>query len=167
MRSTAVRGRGSPPPVANGSSPPLRSSCSAVGGFYAPRRHRDCDAWSNAPVKDDALHLHVETPEEWRSWLAAHHDSEDGVWLVSWRTPTGRPRVPVERAVEEALSFGWIDSKQLRIDDERSKLWLCPRRPGSGWSRVNKARVERLEADGRMTDAGRAVIEAAKADGSW
>ena len=39
--------------------------------------------------------------------------------------------------------------------------------PGSVWARTNKARVERLVVAGLMTPAGLAVVEAAKADGSW
>ena len=70
-------------------------------------------------------------------------------------------------AVSEALAFGWIDTKGGSVDDERTRLLLTPRRRGSGWSRPNKQRIERLEADGLMTPAGAAVIAAAKADGSW
>ena len=111
--------------------------------------------------------VHAETAAEWRAWLDRHHDRETGVWLVSWKSPTGRPRMAYEESVEEALAFGWVDSKANTLDDERSMLWFAPRRSGSGWSRPNKERVERLERDGRMTDAGRRVIERAKADGSW
>jgi uncharacterized protein YdeI (YjbR/CyaY-like superfamily) len=72
-----------------------------------------------------------------------------------------------EESVEEALAYGWIDSKGSRLDDERTMLWFAPRQRRSGWSRSNKERVERLEREGRMTPAGRAVIERAMADGSW
>jgi uncharacterized protein YdeI (YjbR/CyaY-like superfamily) len=111
--------------------------------------------------------VHAETVDEWRAWLELHHDRDVGVWLVSWKTSTGRPRMSYEASVEEALAFGWVDSKANTLDAERSMLWFAPRRPGSGWSRPNKERVARLERDGRMTDAGRRVIERAKADGSW
>ena len=63
--------------------------------------------------------------------------------------------------------MGWIDSSGRKLDDERSMLWFTRRKPGSGWAGTNKERVVRLEAEGRMTPAGRAMIEAAKADGSW
>jgi uncharacterized protein YdeI (YjbR/CyaY-like superfamily) len=79
----------------------------------------------------------------------------------------GKPAIGYEDAVCEALCFGWIDATYRRIDDERGALWWSPRRKGSFWARTNKARIERLEAEGRMTEAGRAVIERAKADGSW
>jgi uncharacterized protein YdeI (YjbR/CyaY-like superfamily) len=69
--------------------------------------------------------------------------------------------------VEEALCFGWIDSKGRRLDERRTMLLMTPRKPGSGWSRPNKERLERLFAAGVMEPAGIAVVEAAKADGSW
>ena len=111
--------------------------------------------------------FHAETTEEWATWLEANHATSPGVWLVSWRRPTGQPAIPYEEAVIEALRFGWIDSTARRIDEERSMQRYTPRRPGSGWSRLNKRRIERLEQDGRLAEAGRRVIEAAKADGSW
>ncbi len=110
---------------------------------------------------------HAETVDDWRAWLEQHHASSDGVWLVSWKKGTGRPAMSYEQSVEEALAWGWVDSKGQRLDDERTMLWFAPRRPTSGWSRPNKERVARLEADGRMTPAGRRAIEAAKANGAW
>lgn len=120
-----------------------------------------------AGSRDDAPRVHAETVEEWRDWLLAHHARTAGAWLVSWRSATGRPSVRYELAVEEALCVGWIDSSGRTLDDERSMLWFTRRKSGSGWARTNKERILRLEADGRMTDAGRALIDAAKADGSW
>lgn len=117
--------------------------------------------------RDDAPRVHPESIEEWRDWLLAHHDTVPGVWFVSWKTATGKPVVPYERAVEEALCVGWIDATSKTLDDERRMLWFTRRKPGSGWARTNKERIVRLEAEGRMTPAGRAVIDAAKADGSW
>ena len=104
---------------------------------------------------------------DWRAWLEAHHADTSGVWLVSWKVRTGRPTVPYEEAVEEALCFGWIDGKAQRVDDERTMIRFSARRPGSAWARSNRDRVERLEAAGLMTDAGRRIVEAARADGSW
>jgi uncharacterized protein YdeI (YjbR/CyaY-like superfamily) len=111
--------------------------------------------------------VHAETRDAWRLWLLEHADGHPGVWLVSWKVGTGRPRIAYEDAVAEALCVGWIDSRPGTIDDERSMLWFTPRKRGSAWSRLNKERVGRLEAAGLMTDAGRAVVAAARADGSW
>jgi len=114
----------------------------------------------------DAPSVHAEDRAAWRSWLEANHAAERGVWLVSWRKGQG-PRVDYEDAVEEALCFGWIDSQGGNIDERRSRQYFAPRKPTSGWAATNKARVERLIAEGRMAPAGLAAIERAKANGSW
>jgi uncharacterized protein YdeI (YjbR/CyaY-like superfamily) len=103
----------------------------------------------------------------WRAWLAEHHGRTTGVWLVTWRAGSGGPRITYEESVEQALCFGWVDSKGRALDAERTMLWFAPRKARSGWSRPNKQRVARLLAEGLMTPAGLAVVEAAKADGSW
>jgi uncharacterized protein YdeI (YjbR/CyaY-like superfamily) len=104
---------------------------------------------------------------EWRAWLAENHATSAGVWLITWKKQAARPTVAYEEAVEEALCFGWIDGVVNRIDDERTKEWFAPRRPKSTWARSNKERVARLEAAGIMSDAGRAAIAIAQANGSW
>lgn len=116
---------------------------------------------------NEAEELSFTTAAEWRQWLAANHARPRGVWLVQYKPRTGKPAIDYEDAVCEALCFGWIDSTYRRIDDERGALWWSPRRKGSLWAATNKARIERLEADGRISDAGRAAVEQAKADGSW
>lgn len=115
----------------------------------------------------DAEQVHCQTRAEWRGWLAQHHESQRSVWLVSWRKHTGGAAVGYDDSVSEALAFGWVDSKGARLDEDRTMLYFAARRAGSGWSRPNKQRVAGLERDGLMADAGRRVIEAAKADGSW
>ncbi|CAN5714236.1 hypothetical protein BH23CHL8_BH23CHL8_02000 [soil metagenome] len=115
----------------------------------------------------DGEHVHPESVAEWRAWLAANHARPSGVWLVAWKTRTGRPRMTYEKAVEEALAWGWIDSRAGRLDDDRETIWMSQRRRGSVWSRPNKVRIARLEAQGRLMPAGHAAVERAKADGSW
>ena len=116
---------------------------------------------------DEAPRVHFESPDQWRAWLLEHAESESSVWLVSWRSTTGRPAVPYEDAVLHALSVGWVDSTQKRIDDERTMLYFARRKPHSMWSRPNKKRVERLQREGLMTAAGERVIEEAKSRGTW
>jgi uncharacterized protein YdeI (YjbR/CyaY-like superfamily) len=103
----------------------------------------------------------------WRAWLGANHDATRGVWVASWRKRSGRDRVPYEGLVEEALCFGWIDSTVNVFDDERALQLMTPRKPRSGWTRLNRARVAALEEQGRMTDAGIRAVETAKANGWW
>lgn len=110
---------------------------------------------------------HAESREAWRAWLEEHHATERGVWLATWRTGTGRPRLPYPEVVEEALCFGWIDSTVNILDDERALQLVTPRRPRSGWARTNRDRMARLEAQGRMTDAGRRAVEVAQHNGWW
>ena len=115
----------------------------------------------------DAPRVHVETIEQWREWLAEHYLSDKGAWLVTWRSITGLPAPPYEQQIEEALRVGWVDSTAKRLDDERTMLYFARRRPGSEWARTNKARIARLESQGRMLPAGQAVVNRARADGSW
>ena len=103
----------------------------------------------------------------WRAWLVANHDSARGVWVASWRKASGRDPVAYEDLVEEAICFGWIDSTVNILDDERGLQLMTPRKPKSGWTRLNRRRVAAVEEQGRMTDAGRRAVEAAQANGWW
>lgn len=111
--------------------------------------------------------VHPLSRAEWRAWLAENHTRTEGIWLVSYKKATGKPRFEYDEAVEEALCFGWVDSKPNKLDEERSLLWFAPRKPGTGWSKPNKERVEKLLAAGLMAPSGLAKVEAAKADGTW
>ncbi len=104
---------------------------------------------------------------EFRAWLGEHHADHGGIWLRYFKKASGQPTILHAEAVDEALCWGWIDG-QARPHDEVS--WLVkftPRGPRSIWSQVNVARVERLQAEGRLQPAGLAVVEAARADGRW
>ncbi len=103
----------------------------------------------------------------WRSWLEAHHDDTRGVWVVSWKKASGREPVPYEDLVLEALCFGWIDSTVNALDDERGMQLMTPRKARSGWTRLNRRRVAEMEAQGRMTDAGRRAVAIAQENGWW
>jgi uncharacterized protein YdeI (YjbR/CyaY-like superfamily) len=120
-----------------------------------------------ATVHDRGELLIAETAQEWSAWLARHHARREGVWLVTWRPGSGHPVLGYEDAVVEALRYGWIDSRAGPGDAERREQWFSPRRPGSPWAGTNKARIERLEREGRLEEAGRRLVEQAKADGSW
>jgi uncharacterized protein YdeI (YjbR/CyaY-like superfamily) len=115
----------------------------------------------------DAPEVFAEDRATWRTWLETNHGGAAGAWLVTWRARSGKQGLPYEAAVEEALCFGWVDGTAGTVDEERGKLYFAPRKPNSGWAATNKARVERLIAEGRMAPAGLAAIERAKANGSW
>ena len=111
--------------------------------------------------------MFAEDRATWRDWLETNHATSTGAWLVTWRSRSGKPGLPYEEAVEEALCFGWVDGTASTVDEDRGKLYFAPRKPNSGWAATNKARVQRLVAAGRMAPAGLAAIERAKANGSW
>ncbi len=115
----------------------------------------------------DYARVHPRTVADWRRWLRDNHDKAPGVWLVVYKAATGRPRITYEESIPDALCYGWIDSLNKPLDDERTVLLFTPRKAGSGWSRTNKDRIARLMKEGRMRPAGLAKIEAAKRDGSW
>ncbi len=117
-------------------------------------------------MSSDLERVDIVSVEELHDWLAAHHADSPGCWLVTWKKGRG-PYVPWGEVVRELLCFGWIDSRGQRVDDDRTSLLVSPRRPGSGWSRVNKEHLEVLFAEGRMRPSGIAAVERAKADGSW
>lgn len=96
-----------------------------------------------------------------------NHTRSTGVWLVSFKKGTGKPRFDYNDSVEEALCFGWVDSKPNKLDEERTMLWFAPRKGKTGWSKPNKERVERLVKAGLMHTTGMAKVEQAKSDGSW
>ena len=111
--------------------------------------------------------IHPKSRAEWRKWLEENHTRADGVWLISYKKATGKPRFDYGDSVEEALCFGWIDSKPGRLDEERSMLWFTPRKSKTGWSKLNKERIEKLLKAGLMAPAGLAKVESAKQNGSW
>jgi uncharacterized protein YdeI (YjbR/CyaY-like superfamily) len=121
-----------------------------------------------SPRRLDLPLVEAPTRAAWRAWLAANHATSGSVWLVINRKDGGAgPHLPPEAAAEEALCFGWIDSRPARLDAARSLLLVSPRKPGSAWSGINKQRATRLIAAGLMAPAGLAAIARAKADGSW
>lgn len=103
----------------------------------------------------------------WRRWLERHHATSPSIRLAIAKKGATVAAVSYVDAVEEALCFGWIDGTAWSIDDQAYLQLMSPRKPGSGWSAINKARIERLIADDLMAPAGLATIEAAKLDGSW
>jgi uncharacterized protein YdeI (YjbR/CyaY-like superfamily) len=104
---------------------------------------------------------------DWRRWLASNPDRDEGLWVAYRKKSSGLLGPLYDDLVEEALCFGWIDSRVRRVDDDRVIQWFSPRRAGGIWSACNKERIERLVGEGLMTERGQAAIDAAKADGSW
>lgn len=104
---------------------------------------------------------------EWRKWLQQFGTAKTHVWLILYKKGTGVPTISYDEVVEEALCFGWIDSKPNKRDTESYYLFIAPRKNKSPWSAANKQRIEKLLKEKRITKAGLEKIEAAKLDGSW
>ncbi len=104
---------------------------------------------------------------EWRQWLQENHLSKQSVWLIFYKKKSAQPTITWSESVDQALCFGWIDSVKKKLDEERSIQFFSKRKPKSTWSKINKAKVDKLIIDGMMTQAGRDSIEIAKRNGSW
>ena len=111
--------------------------------------------------------LRVTSPEAWREWLLENRDRSDGVWLVFRKKGSGPVPITYDEALDEALCHGWVDSLLKSIDKKEYMRKFTPRKVRSNWSAVNKKKVEKLIAQGRMTPAGMALVDAAKRNGMW
>jgi uncharacterized protein YdeI (YjbR/CyaY-like superfamily) len=118
-------------------------------------------------LKDNIKTFHAKTQEDWRKWLEKYHDKEKSVWLIIYKKESDVPSVYYPEAVDEALCFGWIDSKPNKRDEESYYQFFAKRNPKSNWSKVNKDKVARLMADGLIAPAGLEAIELAKKTGNW
>jgi uncharacterized protein YdeI (YjbR/CyaY-like superfamily) len=118
-------------------------------------------------TQEDIEHFCPTSQKDWRQWLKKNHRSKQSVWLVYYKKKINVASVSYSDAVDEALCFGWIDSKAKPLDDEKFMRFFCKRKPKSVWSKVNKGKVQRLIDDGLMTTAGLQSIETAKLNGSW
>ncbi len=105
--------------------------------------------------------------EAWRKWLEKNHLREQSIWIIYYKVKSNKPTVKYTDAVDIALCYGWIDSKQLPIDDEKYMQFFSKRKPKSVWSKINKVKVERLIGEGKMATAGFESIETAKQNGCW
>lgn len=103
----------------------------------------------------------------WRSWLKENHTTKDSVWLVFYTKASGKNVISWSEAVDQALCFGWIDSKKIKIDEETSHQYFSKRKAKSTWSKINKDKIERLIDENLMAPAGLEIIEIAKQNGSW
>ncbi|MDX1478177.1 MAG: YdeI/OmpD-associated family protein [Saprospiraceae bacterium] len=111
--------------------------------------------------------IEARSADVWRSWLKTNHTTSESVWLIIYKKDSGVSSVNYQEAVDEALCFGWVDSKPNKRDDRSYYQFFSPRNPKSNWSRNNKKRVDRLIKAGKMAEAGYAMIKTAKENGTW
>jgi uncharacterized protein YdeI (YjbR/CyaY-like superfamily) len=118
-------------------------------------------------MENKRIEYYPKNRKAWRNWLQKNHADKKHVWLIIYKKNTGKPSVTYDEVVEEALCFGWIDSKPNKRDDESYFLFIAPRKPKSPWSAVNKKRIEKLLQQNLIEAPGIKKIEQAKKDGSW
>ncbi len=111
--------------------------------------------------------IYLVSRTEWRLWLQKNHSSKQSIWLVFYKKASSKPTLSWREAVDEALCFGWIDSKKVAIDKEKSHQIFSKRKTKSTWSKINKEKIKHLIDEGLMTKAGFEIIETARQNGSW
>jgi uncharacterized protein YdeI (YjbR/CyaY-like superfamily) len=116
---------------------------------------------------DSFKQYYAKDRKTWRKWLEKNHADYPGIWLIYYKKGSGKTRVSWSDAVEEALCFGWIDSTQRPGNEDYYMQLFMPRKPKSGWSKINKEKVEKLITEKQMMPAGFKAIEIAKANGTW
>ena len=121
----------------------------------------------NGSPADEPTIIHFENSAQLEAWLEEHGQERDELWVEIYKKHTGVPSVSWAEIVEAALSFGWIDSQSRRIDDDRYRQRLTPRRARSKWSKINCDKADALIATGRMREPGLAEVERARVDGRW
>jgi uncharacterized protein YdeI (YjbR/CyaY-like superfamily) len=120
------------------------------------------------PMKKKEIETFCPTSRnDWRQWLQENHRSKPSIWLVYYKKTANVPTLSYSEAVDEALCYGWIDSTKRAVDKDTFMQFFCKRKPTSVWSKINKAKVERLIEEGLMTDSGLESIEIAKQNRSW
>ncbi len=116
--------------------------------------------------KEDAEQVEVRNLDALKAWLSANHTRETGVWLVHFKK-TSPHYMDMSQIVDECLCWGWVDSLSRGKDDQRTMHWIAPRNPKSNWSRINKDKIARLSAEGRLQPVGQQLIDIAKENGCW
>ena len=109
----------------------------------------------------------AESAEAWREWLKVNHQKEENVWLIMYHKSSSIPSITYSEAVDEALCFGWIDSVGQKRDHQSAYRFFSRRNPKSSWSRINKNKIKKLLAAGKMEQAGLAMVNLAKESGTW
>ena len=111
--------------------------------------------------------VYAQNASTWRRWLEQNHDTTGSVWLIIYKKDSGIPSARYDEAVDEALCFGWVDSKPNKRDDKSYYQFFSRRNSKSNWSRVNKEKIQRLIKENRMALSGLQLVELAKSNGTW
>ncbi len=118
-------------------------------------------------MEKDTETFSPQNSQEWRKWLEGNHIIKNSIWLIYYKKKSKIPSIEYNEAVDQALCYGWIDSKSKPIDDEKYMQFFSKRKPKSVWSKINKNKIDRLTSEGLMAQAGLDIIQIAKENGSW
>ena len=118
-------------------------------------------------MKDGVKTFHAESRQAWREWLRENGENEKSVWLIIYKKKSKVPTVYYDEAVDEAMCFGWVDSKINARDELSFFQYFAKRNPKSNWSRVNKEKIARLMEAGLMEGPGLEMVRIAKENGTW
>lgn len=110
--------------------------------------------------------VEVDSAQGLWDWLAAHHGQAGSVYLVTWKAAHRGKYVSRDQVLDALLAYGWIDGRRLKLDADRTMQLIGPRKR-QAWTATYRARVARLEAEGRMQPPGIKAVVAAKAAGLW
>ncbi len=124
-------------------------------------------ATATPELKDGIATFYAKDEKTWRNWLTKHHQTATSIWLIIYKKESGVPSVYYPEAVNQALCFGWIDSKPNKRDANSYYQFFAKRNPKSNWSKVNKTKVAHLMTAGLMHHSGLAMVELAKTTGTW
>lgn len=116
---------------------------------------------------DKLQEYYFKNDSDWRDWLHENHDASNGIYLIFYKVDHEIESMRWEEAVKVALCYGWIDSTAKSLGNGKRRQYFCPRKPKSGWSKLNKDYIKELSMNGLMHESGLAKVETAKADGSW
>ncbi len=110
--------------------------------------------------------VEITSSEELRNWLINNHQQKESIWLITYKKQVLAKYVSVQEVLDELLCFGWIDGIRRKLDDEKTMQLISPRQV-QHWTKTYKDRYQKLEEEGRMTDAGRNAVLLSKKSGLW
>lgn len=131
-------------------------------------RKNDSDCWlMTVETYKNIEAITAKNSKQWRVWLEANHASKKAIWLIIFKKESDIDSIYYPQAVDDALCYGWIDSKPNKRDDKSYYQYFSVRNPKSNWSKVNKEKVKYLIDQKLMRPPGLKMIATAKQNGTW
>ncbi|MFM2267521.1 MAG: hypothetical protein RL757_962 [Bacteroidota bacterium] len=115
---------------------------------------------------ENFIQVEVDSATELRAWLQQNHTQTESIWLVTYKKEIKEKYVSTEEILDEILCFGWIDGVRRKLDEQKTMQLISPRQV-QHWTKTYKDRFEKLEKEGRMTDAGRETMMLSKRNALW